>query len=74
MANVLTAFWEGIGPGAVVEAGPPGLAEEDEAGVALEGDLLARVEELLRALRRPIVGTAGEPTVLACNNEKHADE
>ena len=68
----LTAFGERVRPGAVVEAGPARLPEEDEAAVALEGHLLARVEELLRALRRTVVRPAGEPAVLACNDNTDA--
>lgn len=54
-----------VRPSAVLHTGAAALAEEDEAFVALEGHLLARVEELLRRQSAPIVRSAGKATILA---------
>lgn len=61
----LTAFWELVCPTSVVETGSPGLSEEDETGLTLEGDVFAGIKELLGAKGRTVGGTTGEATILA---------
>ena len=66
---LLTALWEAVCPRSVLDARSPTLSEEDESGLTLEGHLLARIKELLRTQRAPVVRSTREATILAWKKE-----